>query len=296
MIFVVNKPAEILSLIETNRFANLNISLYMAIFNIKGKKYGQLRGNIERMIIDKLIPLDLIVAQTEWYKNKPKLLYAIFRYVQGSTAIIKESRIDRTRPSVYETHIDDFIDLYPELKDLDIPSEIRDTDKKKFVHSLHKQIFNGIFRAPRSSKPFYLFRFSNDNNPNYKPLSHHKVGEKVITNSILSTSYIYPYDFSVYGCCLYVFHVPPNFPVLFLNQEEHEILLPPHTVMKVSKFTVLNDISYNSFEINSYEEYKENSDILVTHFEIIGINDEIKKVDSPISESKNYKSNVKVTL
>ena len=118
----------------------------------------------------------------------------------------------------------------------------------------------GILKAPRSTQPFKLYRGQGDTMPWAADIA---VGDVLLTETILSTS-LYPATWYIgkenpsHWCCLFVFHVPAGFPVLFTPVEEEEapeILLPGETtvtLLRIMENSVLQNKSRKGHTVTTY--------------------------------------------
>ncbi len=122
-----------------------------------------------------------------------------------------------------------------------------------------------VFRAPTCKESFTVFRYSvegdiimKDSPVRWSPIMNMNVGEEVIIGTPQATAIIWNRTamepvFLHYkeleervlcseSCCLQVIHVPKNFPCLILEVgfRVGEMLLPPHTRMKVLGFRKIN--------------------------------------------------------
>jgi hypothetical protein len=299
---VINNYDEIKSNMDKGRFLNINSRLLGFFYILLGltssdvRKIPKIKG--QQMIVNTVIPMETILDQTKWYTRTEMipLLLAIQRYVDGSTFIVKESRLslpynrntfdkaileekdkNASDPAKYYNSMQSYIkklyriDYTPlSVPDADLLNKIfrkwgitHDVVNNEEVdlspRDYYKILYTGIMTSPRSKKPFTVYRYSYDYNGlmgvGFKPVSDHKVGDKVVTTSILSTSYTpSPYilsfaDSSAVGapcsnsCCIYTIEVPANFPALFVNQGEEEVLLPPKCIFEVLRFRVVDVMS-----------------------------------------------------
>jgi hypothetical protein len=113
---------------------------------------------------------------------------------------------------------------------------------------LNALLYRGIMISPRSPREFTVFRYSGDYeaivDKTFRPLIQHPVGSVTTTNSILSVAYVMSEkwrDFTrdkecSHTCCIYVIKVPANFPCLFINTKEYEMLLPPYCQLRIDRF------------------------------------------------------------
>jgi hypothetical protein len=158
-------------------------------------------------------------------------------------------------------------------------------------------LYRGIITAPRPKKPFVLVRYSSDyemlkahledQKSLYKPLSAGKIGDIITSNTILSTSYMVDKYWEVfangdcaYSCCLYVINVPANFPCLFINRTEREVLLPPYCKFRIDRFRLKETGDKPSIVIKEritsqiLKKLCESEDTLIIDVTIVGIKTE----------------------
>ena len=107
----------------------------------------------------------------------------------------------------------------------------------------HMIIDQAILHAPQCGKPIILLRGQSNN----EPWVGKKIGDHVVSTSIMSTTYSskMAIAFSTLGL-IFAFHVPSHVPWLFCNEQQSEILLPSGLDMEwVSSEIVENTIVYH---------------------------------------------------
>jgi len=228
---------------------------------------------VQHLFREEIVPKSLLRKQAKYLDNHKNILmvWIIYRYIQGSTAMLKSQReleiLDEDFLDGFDGKTEDLIDpflhyLNPNInKDAhygftfgpESPNYDEILEKIYDVHPIEMagRLSYFILAAPRSPRSFKVVRYSYEGN--YKNLPYTtslslNIGQKLVTNSISSVSYFW--EDSIMStlldrfvkcstsCCIQSIEVPPNFPCMFINHEENEMLLPPGVEMQVVGFRI----------------------------------------------------------
>jgi hypothetical protein len=123
-----------------------------------------------------------------------------------------------------------------------IPKQILDKYFNATNQERYMTLNEVILQADYVKKPIILVR--GQKSP--YPWVSHTIGETIVSNSILSTTFNYDVA-SSFGKYIFIYHLPPEIPRLYVGKIESEILIPESLEMRLEQISIgyENKINYH---------------------------------------------------